>query len=443
MNLKFCEKVLLLFNTDYSISWVQAYPPHKRKEAERDRQSIISSGREGHLIEVSNSGFTVSFHEFISKYYGAKVKLELDHPEFKKYLFLEGHSLYINTDTYGFSEIIKNSSLDFGQGCGRTFSFDLYTNAWFQECYRLVPDNSPFIPERISNYREFWESPKISSMKPGSVYLDRWGDIYLSLTDKVYSNTIGAGYSGGVGNYSLYYSYGILHNPDEKRPATVLAYLGNSKDILEYLFEIGKDCSSLQKFFEDLFQRTENHLSKFSMGTDFLRIKGYSNGHFVKLMDIPGYESLYRSISGWKGLKEILFNLSDRYSPNYDHGDSISHLENYFHVTSEKEVKDMKKILSSNEKLIYRKYILNTIKSWKTNSTLSDLEKYPRFYTPEKDDKKLTLSEINEFLNWRIRRSYLRVGIRNYWYSADTFLDLEIFSNENDFIDEFEKIRKL
>lgn len=442
MNLKFCEKVLLLFNTDYSISWVQVYPPHKRKEAERDKQIIISSERKAHLIEVSNSGFTVSFHEFSCRYYGAKVKLELDHPEFKKYPYLEGHSLFISTDTHGFSEIINNSSLEFGHGCGRTFSFDLYTNAWFKDCYRLVPDNSPFIPERISNYREFWESPKVSSMKLGSVYLDRWGDIYLALTDKVYSNVVGTGYSGGCGHYSLYYSWGTLHNPDEKRSATVLAYLGNSKDILEYLPGIGKDCSSLKKFFEDLFWRTENHFSEFSIGTDFLRIKGYSNGHFVKLMEIPGYESLYKSISGWKGLKEILFNLSDRYSPDHDHDDSVSHLENYFHVTPEKEVKDPEKILSSNEKSIYRKYVLNIIKSWKINSTISDSEKYPRFYTPEKDDERFTLIEINEFLNWRIRRSYLKTGVRDYWSSATTFLNLGLFKDENDLIDEFEKIRK-
>lgn len=438
MNLKFCEKILLLFNTDYSFSRAQVYPLHRRKDAERDKLS--SPSKETHLIELSNSGFTVSFHGFSCKYYGARVDLELDHPEFEKYSFLEGHSLLISTDTHGFSEIITNSSLEFGRGAGKTFSFDLYTNAWIQGSYRLVPDNSSFIPERTANYREFWDSPKVSSMKPGSVYLNRWGDIYLALTDKVYSSTIGSGYSGGNGSYSLHFSWGSLHYNDEKRPATVLAYLGDSKDILEYLPEIGKDCLSLQKFLEDLFQRSENHLCRFLMGPSFLRLKGYSNGHFVKLMDIPGYESLYKSISGWKGLKEILFNISDRF--DYDHYDSIPQLEHYFYVTSKKDDEDLGKILSNNEKSIYRKYVLSTIKSWKTGPSESDLKNYPEFYTPEEKSEKFTLSKINEFLNWRAKRSYLKVGVRNYWYSADTFLNLGLFKDENDFINEFEKIRK-
>lgn len=439
MNLKFCEKILLLFNTDYSMSRVQIYPPHKRKNAERDK--LLSSAKETHLIEVNNSGFTASFCSFSSKYYGAQVDLELDHPEFRKYSFLEGHSLLISTDTAGFSEIITNSSLEFGRGSGRIFSIDLYTNAWFQGCYRLVPDNSSFIPERIANYREFWESPKVSSMKPGSVYLNQWGDIYLALTDKVYSNTVGSGYPGGNGSYSLFYSWGsTLNYQNEKRSATVLAYLGNSKDILDYLPEIGKDCLSLQKFFEDLFQRSENHLSKFSIGANFLRLKGYSNGHFVKLLDIPGYESLYKSISGWKGLKEILFNISNRF--DYDHNESVPHLEHYFYITSKKDDEDLGKILSNNEKSIYRNYVLSTIKSWKIKSSEYELKSYPRFYTPTKDDKKFTLDEINEFLSWRTRRSYLKVGIRDYWESSDTFLKLGLFKDENDLINEFEKIRK-
>ena len=442
MSLKFCGKVLLLFNTDYSNSNVQVYPPHKRKEIEREMH--FSSFKEVHLIEVSNFGFTVTFQEFQVKYYGAIVKLKLDHPEFKKYSFLEGHSLIIYTDTVGFSEIIKNSDLDFGVSLGKTFSFDLYTNAWFNGCYRLIPDTSSIIPKGISNYCEFWESPKTSSMKAGCVYLDRWGDIYLALTDKVYSSTIGAGYGGGQGNYSLYYSsWSVLHyQPDEKKPATVMVYLGNSKKILEYLPKIGKDCSSLQKFFEDLFQREYNHFSKFSMGIDFLRIKGYSNGHFVKLMEIPGYKLLYNSISGWKGIKEILFNFSAKYSPDSDCGDSISHLEDYFYVTSEKDVEDVKNILSKNEKLIYRKYILDTIKYWKNRSTISDLEKYPDFYAPKKDDEKFTMNNINEFLAWKVARSYLRTSVRNYWRVPSTFLNLGVFIDENDFIDEFEKIRR-
>lgn len=442
MNLKFCEKVLLLFNTDCSISHVKIFPPHRKKEAEKERLS--SRYKETHLIEVSNSNFRVKFWDFQTKYYGASVRLELDHPEFKDYPPLnEGeHSLVVSTDTFGFSEIIMKSGLDHGFSYDKTFSFDLYTNSWYHECYRLVPDNSSFIPERVSNYREFWESPKVSSMKLGSVYLDRWGDIYLALTDKVYSRIIGTGYSGDCGHYSPYYSWGTVHNPDEKRPATVLAYLGDSKDILEYLPEIGKDCSSLKKFFEDLFQRTENHLSEFSIGTDFLRIKGYSNGHFVKLMEIPGYESLYKSMSGWKGLKEILFNLSDRYSLDNCQNDCISHLEYYFYVTSEKEVRDHGKILSSNEKSIYRKYILNIIKSWKTNSTILESEKYPRFYTPKKYDEKFTLIEINDFLNWKVRKSFFKAGVRDYWCSAETFINLGVFKDGNDFINEFEKIRR-
>ena len=441
MNLKFCEKVLLLFNTDYSFSQVKVFPPHRKKEAEKERLS--SQHKETHLIEVSNSNFRLKFLEFRTKYYGSLVRLELDHPEFKDYPPLnEGeHSLVVSTDTYGFSEIIMKSGLDHGFSYEKTFSFDLYTNAWYQECYRLVPDNSSFIPEQVSNYREFWESPKVSTMQPGSVYLDRWGDIYLALTDKVYSNTIGSGYSGGVGNYTLY-SGRTLYYPSEKRPSTIMAYLGNSKDILEHLSGIGSDYSSLLKFFEDLFQRRINHLSKFSLGTDFLRIKGYSCGHFVKLLEIPGYESLYKSILSWKGIREIIFGLSDRYTYNQnDDDDSIFHLEKYFHVTSEKTVEKLDSILSDNEKLIYRKYILNTIKDWKLKYSSYEYENYSKFYSPQKGDKSFTFKEINDFLAWKAPRTYL-LSLKNFWNSATNFINLGLFKDENDFINEFEIIRK-
>ena len=441
MNLKFCEKVLLLFNTDYSFSQVHVYPPHKRKDAERDKVALPHKAT--HLIEVNNSGFSVKFEDFRNRYYGASVNLILDHPEFKEYPFLSGHSLQISTDTCGFTEILRNSTLDSGLSSNKTFSFDLYTNAWYQNHYRLVPDKSPFISERILNYKEFWDSPKTSSMRPGSVYIDRWGDIYLALTDKVYSSVIGNGYSGGNGNYTLYYSYNVLHY-DEKKPATVMAYLGNSKNILEYLPGIAQDSTTFQKFFENLFLRDYNDFSVFQMGVDFLRIKGYSNGHFVKLLDIPNYESLYKSLGSWYGLKEMLFSLSKRYSSVGQRSqDSISHYENFFYVTQEKEPKDLCSILSKEEKSIYRDYILKTILEWKNGPSTYDLENYPRFYTPEKDDKKFTYSEICDFMIWRVRRSYLKVGIRDYWIDVNTFLSLGIFKNENDLINEFEKIRKL
>ena len=438
MNLKFCEKVLLLFNTDYSLSTVKVYPPHKRKEAELEKSSLRYN--ETHLIEVDNFGFRVKFEDFRAKYYGASVTLILDHPEFVNYPFLSGHSLQIRTDTLGFSNILKTSTLDSGLSLDTTFSFDLYTNALFQGHYRLVPDKSSFIPECISNYKEFWEGSKVSSMCPGSVYIDRWGDIYLALTDKVYSSVIGNGYSGGHGNYTLYYSYNVLHY-DEKKPATVMAYLGNEKEILGYLPDIARDNTEFQKFLESLFLRNHNKFSNFQMGTDFLRIKGYSNGHFVKILDIPNYGSLYKSLGSWSGLKEILFSLSKRYSPQQSQ-DSISHYENFFYVTQEKEPKDLSSILSKKEKSIYRDYILKTILDWKSGSSTYELETYPRFYTPEKDDKQFTYSEICDFIIWRVRRSYLKVGVRDYWSDVNIFLSLGVFDSKDDFINEFEKIRK-
>jgi hypothetical protein len=111
-------------------------------------------------------------------------------------------------------------------------------------------------------------------------------------------------------------------------------------------------------------------------------------------------------------------------------------------VTQEKEPKDLCSILSKEEKSIYRDYILKTILEWKNGPSTYDLENYPRFYTPEKDDKKFTYSEVCDFMVWRVRRSYLKVGVRDYWIDANTFLNLGIFKDENDLIDEFEKMRK-
>ena len=450
MNLvsKFCEKVILVIDTHPEVTSVSIFKQHQEKEANTEIEQIkshrykCSSPSEPIKLILENKGFGVKYHRHTNKYYGATISLVINHPEFDKYPELSRKNVIISIDLYNFETLIKSGYFDFGNYSGKTFSFDLYSSTFYSDCYRIVPDSSSDIADRVSNYIRFWCAEKTSRLQPGNVYLDRWGDLYLALTDKVWSDKIGSGWSGGFGNYSFYRNWSTLKY-SEKRPGTIMIYLGSDDKVFREVYGIAKDTSSFIAFIKTLYLRNSHEAPDWlrtttRIGKNFLRIKGYHNGKFVKQLEIPGYTELYKSLGEWEGLRKAIFETGENLGIDFLDDDGVADLEQYFLVSTDKT-----KVIeiSDSEKKIYREYILKMLTYWICSSASTyDIEKYPEIY---KKKEVLDKDIINDFINRKsCRESCVRTAFNNWW-TIENFTKIGLFTDENEFIQEFTKKRDI
>lgn len=441
----FCEEVLLLaIGNNYSgegITEIKAYPPHREKAVNQEKQYYDSLKIETGVYRIKNKGFRLFFSNFRSKFYGCLVTLFVEHPELKKEPLLKGKTLVVNTDAFGFANILQGDQLNRGK-LGKTYSFNLFENSWSISSYRLISDDSNEIKEGIKNYNQFWYNKTTSVLKPGSIYRDRWGDLYLSLADGVWSDMYAYQYEGLSGGYSLCYGWG--KSSDQRTNTTVLLYLGQDQSILPKLKDIAKSEHELDNFFKTIIQNSlfgkfleleEVSDEKMFWQSDHIRLKKHSGGKFVKLGQIEGYEELYKKL-GWNRIRQMIVTLSYNIVglERKGSGMCIESIHNFFQVSEDKiEAK-----LSLIEKTIYREFVLNRIYEWwsstsdKTTFGHTSSGLLEGFYDPAVE---ITKDQMDYFFLKRLRFS------RTSW-TCDRLVQLGAFDSVDDLLKDINNLRK-
>ena len=439
--MNFCEEVFIVaaFNQYTKEIFIKVYPPHRKKDAEAEKQFWISKKSEAEIYRVKNKGFKLTFTGFRGKYFGSSVLLLVRHPELNKDLKTKDLVFVLETDTMGFSNMLREDSLVDNQFT-KTYSIDLFRSSLYQGSYRLVRDSSDEIKEGIRNYNQYWYSDKHGVLTPGSIYRDRYGDIYLSLTDKVWSRKYSHQFCGLEGGYSMLNWGTTLPN---KVGTTVLLYLGNNLSILPRIKNIAKSEESLESFFKTIV--CSNLKSFFPpdsaprmFQSDFLRLKKYSSGKFIKLDEINNYKLLYKKIGGWTGLRSMImsfsYNLAGLCNQDTPKLSSIDTICSFFSVSSDQFSSD----LTTIEREILKEYRLNQITGWWTNP--SDRKtfgtrsgKLMDFY--DSSILELTEEQLNDF-------SARRLAYSTDSWTCSELVDMGVFGSVEELLKHVNDIRK-
>ncbi len=294
INYKLSKKVILVANfASPNKCTVKVFSSHEKKRAKEHLEWIKrctptpvaeTVNLDEGMIEVSNSNFEIFLTDIQSRYYGAEFLCRIYSKEFEKFPgWRWGERMtMVKLDIPGITSILTSTTVIDGKVMGK-YCIDTHTKGWYLESTRLLSMKNPDLAQYKKNYDEYWETKKTAALEPGSVYIDRWGVVYLNLASNIYSKLTGYGYN----NYRVDQHW---YNNTCSNPIRANMMLEVDRDVLTKTVFNLNDLETLIKEYYEKMTKTNSHRAN-----SCLRIKKASSGKFAKIGELKGYKKFYSS----------------------------------------------------------------------------------------------------------------------------------------------------
>lgn len=327
------------------------------------------------MIVLPNKGFKLFFSRIIHRYYGSEMVFRIYHDDFEKYPSWGWNetSLLIKVDPATVVSIFESTNLIEGK-LDDTYTIDTFRHPWYQSSTCVVSDRTPQLDTWKDNYSEYFEGKRTSSLVPGNIYVNRWGDLFLALKNNIYSQVLPRN------SYRFLRYYGISVYPTPQK-STLMIQL---KD--RALIDEKTRVDTLEKL-EELFSEQPESGSFMK-----LRAKRQPWGKFVKIYEVPGLKDLLDSIPYDIVLTEFLKSF-ERIFPGARPD------EQFFHFLRMSEDKTMKTLLDKTLANEFRS-LFETIctKRVSDGPGWKETERYGYVFNPSKPLSDVEIEEMIEFL---------------------------------------------
>ena len=418
MNRKISRKIILLANFSHGEKFtaVKAYSSYRMKDAKAELEFFKRTAPklteekkdikiEDGLIMIPNGNFKLYFKDIHSKYYGSQFKFRIYSKEFEKYpgWGWNEREFIIAVDHPTMANILMNKNIIDGAISGE-FSIDTHSSGWFLNSTSIVFGDTPELSDWMNNYDEFFESKTTHTLDPGSIYIDRHGEIYLCLATDIYSKVFGNVFN----SYQFCRHWGSSNVSTDSLEKSTILFRVDDRDILK------QKITNFEDFWDLVFIKYSEYLSKYSSPTS-IRIRKATSGKFAKIGELSGYKEIY-GMTNWNIMKEEIISHIEKIIPGSGHNGVFDQIPLVLTFNENKY-----SALSPYLAKIYRDYIEYYIKDKIKNPGWRDKDRFPELYTPTKE---LLDNEVEIYIRQTSQRSYTIPDIAQL-YTLGVFADIE------------------